>query len=127
MKTVTVTLGERSYEIRPLPIRKAREIREKFTAPFEQAIAALDQVPQTDINDVQSLGKIALSLKDVLLGSVDLVLEILFAYSPELAADRERIEAEAYDDEAIAAFVEVVKMLYPFGGLANALSGLGKR
>lgn len=127
MQTIKISLGGREYELRPLPIRKAREIREKFTESFEQIVDAINQLPNLALDDVHALGDIVTAVKDVLLGSVELVLEILFAYSPELAADRERIEAEAYDEEAIAAFVEVVKLLYPFGSLANVLSGLGKR
>ena len=58
-----------------------------------------------------------------LIGSMDLLLDLLFAYSPELAEDRERIEEEAYDEEALAAFTEVLKLAYPFGELLAMVNG----
>lgn len=46
--------------------------------------------------------------------SMDEIIEMVFDYSPELRADREWIEANAYSSEATAAFVEVLKLCYPF-------------
>jgi hypothetical protein len=119
-----VRLGGREYEIATQPIRKAREFRSKLTAPFVAAIAAIETAPDIDLKDGQALGRLGIALKDVVLGSVDLVVELLFEYSPELAADRERIESTATDDEALTAFVEVIKLVYPFGRLKSFLSGL---
>ena len=62
-------------------------------------------------------------VKDVLLGGVDMIMDMLFAYSPVLASDRERIENEAYDDEAITAFAEVLKLAYPLELLLTAWNG----
>ena len=90
-------------------------------APLEQVITALENAPQIELTDLRSVAQIAGTLKDTVLGAVDIVLSMLFAYSPELEADRERIENEAYDDEAFAAFFEVLKLAYPFGALVRNL------
>jgi hypothetical protein len=124
MKPVIVKLAGKDYEIQPLPIKGAREFRQKFTAPLGELIETLQIAPKSDLNDFQAIGGLLAAVKNVIIGSMDMVLNILFEYSPELQADRVRIEDEAYDDEAITSFVEVLKLLYPFGGLKNILTGL---
>lgn len=127
MQTTTVTLAGQEYTIKPLPIRKAREVRAKITGPVEKAIQAIRGIPQVELNDMQAISELLDAAKLILADSLDLCLDILFEFSPEMAADRERIETLAYDEEALTAFVEVVKMLYPFGGLVKSLTGLANR
>ena len=124
MQIVTVTLAGKEYQIQPLPIRKARAVRSRISGPVEKAIQAIRGIPQVELNDMQAISELLDAAKLILADSLDLCLEIMFEFSPELAADRERIESEAFDDEALTAFVEVVKLLYPFGGLLKQLNGL---
>ena len=126
MQSITVVLAEQAYILKPLPIRQARAIRAKISEPMGKAIAAIRNTPGAGLNDFQAIGELLETARMVLADSIDLCLEILFEFSPELAADRERIETLAYDDEALLAFVEVAKMLYPFGGLVKQLTGLAK-
>lgn len=118
-----VTLAGREYTLRALPMRQAKAFREQFSGPVNQLISALEGAPRLEVGDMQAIGALLGVVKDVLLSSIDIALDMLFAYSPEMAADRERIESEAYDDEALVAVVEVVKLLYPFGSLKNILPG----
>jgi hypothetical protein len=62
-------------------------------------------------------------VQDVILAAPDRITAMLFDYSPVLAADRARIEAEVYESELIAAFVEVLKLAYPFGELLSLANG----
>jgi hypothetical protein len=127
MKMIKVVLGGREYEVRQLPIRASREWREKFAAPIEQLLGsvqyagealqqALGKGSAIDAGElVKRLGQALLSgVGETVLHSMDLVMEMVLAYSPELRADRERIEAEAYDDEVMAALGEALKLAYPF-------------
>ncbi|HEX7973836.1 MAG TPA: hypothetical protein VF498_05465 [Anaerolineales bacterium] len=131
MKTITITLGGQEYTVQQLPIGQSKAWRGKFGAPVEKLVGALQFTGGMLSEKLDTataganLGKLIGALGQVLLGdvgqtligSMDLVLEMLFDYSPELKADRARIEATAFDDEAMAAFVEVLKLAYPFGGL----------
>lgn len=123
MQTKTVILAGKEYTLEALPIRQAREFRKKFAAPLEGLISALQKTPTQDLTDLEAVGALLGIVKNVLIGSIDMALEILFAYSSEIATDREHIEAEAYDEEALGAFLEVIKLLYPFGRLASILPG----
>jgi hypothetical protein len=55
--------------------------------------------------------------------SIDEIIDMVFDYSPELAADREWIEENATSSEAVSAFVEVLKLSYPFLEILALLRG----
>ena len=119
-----VTLGKVEYELKPLPLRPARALREKIAAQiggFGAQLKCLDGLEVTKLDDI---GGLIEQLGGTLAGSVDMAAEWLFEFSPELAADRERIMDEAFDEEVLKAFGEALKLLYPFGGMLNSLSGL---
>lgn len=125
MRQVIVTLGGRQYTIVAPPIRQSKAWREKLAIPFSSLTQALEQAGAVKI-DVQQLGDIAALVKrfsGVLIGSIDTLLDMLFDYSPTLASDREWIEENAYDEEALAAFTEVLKLAYPLGTLSQILAG----
>jgi hypothetical protein len=122
-RSVTVELGGRPYEIKALPIKASREWREKFNGPLGQVLEIFN-MSQIEFNNPKDLGKLIGPLKDIVLGSLDFAAEMLFSYSPVLAADRKRIEAEAYDGEIITALIEVIKLAFPFGELLSLAHGL---
>ena len=125
-RSVTIELGGRQYEVKALPIKAARVWREKFNGPFGNVLEILN-VSQIELNSPADLGRLLVPLKDILLGSLDLAADLLFSYSPALAVDRERIEAEAFDEEMVAALVEVVKLAFPFGEFVKLARGLQSR
>ncbi len=122
-RTKTVVLGEQEYEIAQLPMRQNREWREGLAQPITDLLALLEGNADLEIGSVADLAQIIGVGKDLLLGSMDILLGALFAYSPALQADRARLEMEAYDDEAITALAEVVRLAYPLGMALTALRG----
>lgn len=111
---VAVTLGDKSYPIRALNMKASRAWRESFGATVEPLIAAMS----SDISAATDLGEIArllAALKDTLLAAPDLIADALFAYAPNLP--RAEIEEVATDTQAMAAFVEVLQLAYPFSAL----------
>ena len=50
---------------------------------------------------------------------MDILLDLLCEFVPAIAADRARIEAEAFDDEVVKAFVAVLGLVYPFGDMLH--------
>jgi hypothetical protein len=115
--TVTVKLGGREYAVEALPIAQARAWRQSFEAPFEAIAGALASLDDVQITDGPQVAALIRNILGTLIGSMDQILDMLIAYAPNLAADRERIESEAYDAEALDAFIEIVKLAYPFGKL----------
>lgn len=119
-----VTLGGQEYRISQLPMRLNRDWRDQLAQPITDLLALLEGNRELEIGSVGDLAQVIGIGKQLLLGSMDILLDALFAYSPALQADRERIEAEAYDDEAIAALAEVVRLAYPLGVAISAFRGL---
>lgn len=119
----TVTLAGKNYTIRALPMKPAREWRQKHSKPLQAVIGTLQHAGKMELQDDDgnwNVGQIAALFNQVgtfLLGSVDMLVDALFDYSPVLQADRERIESAADDTEAMTALWEVVQLAYPFGTL----------
>jgi hypothetical protein len=133
MQIFAVTLGAKTYEVQVLNVRKSRDWRRQFEGPLTEVMAAvsdagnvlsgLDFTQGSDLTRLFGVlgGALLGKLGRGVMGSMDAVADMLFAYSPELAAQRDAIEQEATDEEVLAAFVGVLKAAYPFGGLLKAI------
>lgn len=124
MRTATVTLAGKQYTLQALPMRQNAEWRRRLAGPFGELTNILENAGSIQLTDGQGLAGVVRTLSGTLLGSVDILLGLLFDYSPALRGDRERIETEAYDDEALRALVEVLKLAYPFGELLTLVRGV---
>jgi hypothetical protein len=77
-----------------------------------------------------NLGRFIPGIVNGLSHSIDEMVDMVFDYCPEMKADREWIEENAYDEELVSAFVEVLKISFPFleawalvrGGKATPIS-----
>lgn len=123
-RTKTVTLAGQDYVVAQLNMRANKEWRDKLTEPVNKIVALMQNYKNIEIGSIADVAGIIGLFNDILLNSMDLLLDSLFAYSPGLVADRERIEAEAYDDEAIAALGVVVSLAFPLDRLVSAWTGL---
>lgn len=123
MKTAVVTIAGKPYTIRE-PKRKANaKWRQRFQAEFSDVAALIEGLPRTEMTP-EALGGLLHQIIAKVGGSVDTLAVLVFAYAPELAADQETIEEEAYDSEIMAAFTAVLKLAYPFGSVVEAVNGL---
>lgn len=118
-----VSLAGQEYAIQALPMGKARAWRQKFAEPIQQLMGLLENADAIQLDSTADLMAVAQQILPLALNSMDLIVEALFAYAPTLRDDRERIEAEADDAEALAALWEVLKLAYPFGSLGGFLNG----
>ena len=120
-RTVNVTLAGTEYVVTELPSRRNAEWRRQM----DEALKGLSQAFGQDlaINNLQGALD---SVRALLLESGEIILRLLYAYSEDLADDKERIEAEAFDSELTEALVEVLSLAYPFGSLLR-LAGIGSR
>jgi hypothetical protein len=119
MKTIEITLAERDYTIQELPSRKNAKWRESLRAEFGVLFDTLSRAPQMQIDDTEQITTLVKIILDKVGGSVDLLRERLFDYAPQLKKDQEYLEENGYDSEFVDAFIKVLKLAYPFGGLVN--------
>lgn len=127
-----VVLGGREFTIQALPMKAAREWREKFSEPLQVIIGVMRNAGNIQLTKTNEDGSEAVDLSVVagllqsvgglLLGSMDLLVEALFAYSPELQRERDWIEDTADDTEALAALWRVLQLAYPFGNLVTFIN-----
>ena len=123
MKTETVELGGKTYQIREAKRKANAKWRQRFQAQFEEIAALIEGLPGAEMTP-ETISAIIRQIVDKVGGSVDILAELVFSYSPELEQNQETIEEEAYDSEIMAAFTAVLKLAYPFGSALEALSGL---
>lgn len=127
MTAITVSLGGKEYEVRPLPIRAAREWREQLRPMLDEVLNSLGTVQRIDFQGMtqrMEFGGVAAlfeQLGPVLLRSPDTAAELAFRYSAVLEADRDFIEETATDEEMMTAFVSIVRLAYPLGALTTLL------
>ena len=126
MNTVQITLGGKAYTVTELPLRKNAEWRQRLEG-LVAGVTDLVGASQIDLHNMADLIAVVNQVRDVLLRAPEQVTELLFSYAPEVAADRARIEAEVYESELLGAFVEVLKLAFPFGQLLSLANGLAPR
>jgi len=120
-----VTLGCQKYDIRPLPILQARTWRQAVKEPLQLIISTVANLPELSLQDLELTSIVGLiqHLFSTVADAPDLILNWLYAYAPNIAEDKERIESAAFDTEVAEAFAVVVKQVYPLARLASALGG----
>jgi hypothetical protein len=136
-KNTTVTIGGREYTLNEkLHKQASARWREKLRTSstvlmfstldqIGDAIAALRDggVSNLDVGIAEGLTRILPSIANALLNCIDEVWELVYAYSSDIAADREYHDEHAYDDEAITAFGEILKLSFPIMALLGLVSG----
>lgn len=121
MRTVEVVLGGETYTVTELPVRQNAAWRKQLGEPFGELLNVLQHTPQTELSKPSDVAELVRSLSGLLLGSLDLVADLLFAYAPALAAQRAVIEEHAYESEILEAFASVLTLAFPFGVLGGRL------
>jgi len=133
----TVILGEREYELKILPSRKASGWRKSLKTPLLRIVGLLAQLSKDGLSlsnlndsDVGELAPLLATIIEDVHEALELLPDTVLAYSQVLRNDQEYIDENAIDEEFLAAFVEMVKYSYPFGMLMNQarrVGVLGKR
>ena len=104
---VTVVLGCKEYEVKPLKIRESRVWRGKF-AELTGQLARHAKVTTDNPDAFEG------AVKALLVTMPDQVADLFFEYASNL--DRKAIEEEATDAEVAQAFQEVVALAFPLAG-----------
>jgi hypothetical protein len=113
-RMVDVTLGERVHTIAQLRTRQSQGWRKDLVSGplgdmVRQMITVLDW-REVDMNNADQLKRLVDSAGSLLLEAMDAVAEAVIDYAPAL---KDAVD-EAYDDELVTAFWEVIKLAFPF-------------
>jgi hypothetical protein len=118
---ISLTLAERTYEVPMAPIKRSREWRKQLRQPLSELLAMVSTNISVELNSVADLVGMAEKLIPVLMDAPDTILALLLGYAPALKAEADFLEANAYDDELVAAFLAVLKAAFPLDRLTSLL------
>lgn len=121
MEIVKVVLGGQEYEVVTLSIKASRVWREQLGAPVQQLMGVLTEADSLRLDSPADVVRILDVVRANLLGAPDFIFAAVCAYCPAIKRDREAIEETATDAELMDAFVEVLKLAFPFGRLASVI------
>ena len=125
MKTAKLTLGGVEYEIQERRARDNAAWRKKLLGPFGDIAKTLNGLSSQELSG-ESISRVITTFQDMVVGSVDIVTDLVIDYSPVLQTEKKTILTTAYDSEIVEAFGEVLKLAYPFGPLVAGLIRLTK-
>lgn len=120
MQTVTLTLSGQEFTLHELDIEANAAWRKRFEAAIAPILDAVQGFDQIELETAADLQKIIAPLRNVLLHSPAVLVDLLLAYAPELV-DARKAGLKLYESELLAAFVEVLKLAYPFGALLTMM------
>lgn len=115
---VTVTLGSKEYQVKPLPI--------KHSIPWCRAVVdLLKNLPEYAQVTVDTGEQYKIAVQEVMINSPSKIVDLFFQYAHEL--QRELIEGEASSAEIMAAFEAVLGLELPFlGAMAKAMTKISQ-
>lgn len=122
MRTETIKLAGVEHVIRELPLRKNAEWRSQAAAAFAEVTALLDETQQLELSAADAGNVFALLRRagDVVFRSPDTVVNLVYAYAPELAGASDDI----YESELMEAFAACLRLAFPFGKVTRLLGTL---
>lgn len=123
MKSVIVTLDGKEYTVNEKRHRDNSAWRKELEGPIKQLLGTVSDAQGTDITDIKGLIGAFDSVSSTLLGSIDIICDMLISYAPHL---RSAVD-EGFDSEILAAFKEVLSLAYPFGTLLKTIQALGAK
>jgi hypothetical protein len=124
-RVIAVTFGDQDYLIPHLRSKGSAQWRKALMdkiSTLATEFGGLADFEQTDLNDMQQVSGLVQQFSKLLYGAPELLIDLICAYAPGLA--REAVEASAYDEELIAAFVAIVQVAIPLDKLRTMFRGL---
>lgn len=110
IETATVTLGDEEFIIRAAPHTISKKWRPRFMDEVKPYFDRMAEVSSVEFDKAEDLLQMWPILQSILIEGIDNVFELLIAYSPDLAANRDAIEQTASDKQILAAFQEVLRL-----------------
>lgn len=117
MRSESITLAGQEYNVAELPMRANAAWRKQLERTLDEGLALVNESQAIDMT--RETWKDAVSIVRraglLLLRAPDTIAELVFAYAPTVAADRERVLDEGYESELMDALLACLRLAYPFG------------
>lgn len=128
MRKVTVTLATQEYVIVERPTRKNEAWRKRLEKEIAPIVEVIKDVNREEISmeNAHNLAPAAQQVLEVAMKSPAKIRDLVIAYSPELEKQKEALLDEAYDSEFMDAFIQILGLAYPFGGILPVIQRLSQ-
>jgi hypothetical protein len=110
---IKVKLGDVEYDLKPLRILKARSWRQELITKMNAVTTNLRQETGSDAAFMSGLGYTLLQFPDIL-------MELVLSYAPDTLS-KEKVEAEATEEQIAIAFGSIMQVAFPFQGELKAV------
>ncbi|NNJ10589.1 hypothetical protein EKD04_009635 [Chloroflexales bacterium ZM16-3] len=120
-RILSLVLAERTYEVPMAPIQRAKAWRTQLKKPLADLMTLVSTDLTVELNSVKDLITLGEKLIPVLMDAPEIMFNLLLAYAPALKAEQAYLEANAYDDELVTAFLTVLKAAFPLDRLTSLL------
>lgn len=126
MREIKLSLGGEEITVRELGVMPNKAWRDQLEQPLLDMAKLLELGDKIEINTVEDISATFAQLKVLLLNNLDLVPDLVIAYSPLLTAKRDWLLNNATEEEFLAAFVAIMGVAYPVSFFTQQASGLLK-
>jgi len=103
---ITIKLGDKDFKVKILALGKARTWRTTLLQVMSGVLASFKDVPTP--------GNMAPALTAAMLTFPDKLHELVEAYSPEIASERDYILDNASDEQLASAYGKITAVAFPF-------------
>lgn len=110
IQTATVTLGEREFTIQTAPFIRSKPWRKRLVTELRPIFDQISGAQDMTFEKPDDLLKVWPVVEGLLVDGVDLIFDLLIAYSDTLEAEREYIENHATEGQIWQAFQEVLRL-----------------
>lgn len=125
LRSITVKLGEREFEIKEAPFSRSKPWKKRLLAEVKPLFEQLSGLPEMEFGRPDDLLKLFPVVEHLFLDGIDTLHDLLLAYSAALEAEADYITDHASDRQILAAFQEVLQLADPFGVIQGMNQQIG--
>jgi hypothetical protein len=115
IESTTFRLGERDYTVKQAGFLRSKPWKKRLFDEIKPLFERLSGASEIQFESAADLFQLLPLAEDLFVDGIETIYSLLIAYSADLEADQEYIEAHATDKQILAGFQEVVKLSDPFG------------
>jgi len=123
MDEITITLGSREFILSEPSIKAGRAWREALNEQLEGVVGIVGAL-DTETDNTGALKDALPQIKNFLMESIDIVVDLVCAFDKSFEKEREFIEDNATATQVFDALMAMIKVAFPFGAAMDRITRL---
>lgn len=125
VESTVIKLGDKEYTIKQAGFLKSKPWKKRLFEEIKPLFERLSGASDIHFDSAADLFQLLPLAEDLFVSGIETIYDLLVAYSADLEADKEYIEAHATDKQILAGFQEVVRLSDPFGVVSQLNRRIG--